>query len=569
MCTVCFGSDGSATQFIRRPLPRSHHRGPRPNLTIPGNPLILLQEVTQAILTSSILVKAAPVPEQVAIQLVEAIHLVATPISIQEEADPTQEDIPTRIQERVAILLVATLISIREEVDPTQEDIPTRIQERVATQLAAAILRLVATPISIREEVDPTQEGIPTRIQEQVAILLVATLISIREEVDPTQEDIPTRIQEQVPIQLAAAILRLVATPIREEADPTQEDIPTRILEQVPIQLVVTPIQEEVALTLEDIPTRILQEGVTLTSIRVEVGTALVGIQRPGGYPGGQPSIGGGYPNWNPNNKILSPRYGGSFGGGGFGMGGSPFSNTVKSMGYGSSLKSKGFAKKAMLAAGVGAMAGMAVGYGIGNFQRPNFEFRSPQEERQYNHYMYKHQGTRSKDKSNKGGPNNTSKQQSQAHMSYEQYMNTCMKRKDLLKEQDTTDSTDRKNIQRDEPLTEVTMKIDYQGGPEKNDTASPTTASDYPKASAIREEDDDTVSIVQIGYPALIEQMKARKCVEMFLVYSESFAEKQKEDKKDNQRRNISSFSNNHNGLCVSGVLLLLTTSFMPLSST
>uniref|UniRef100_A0A673L3G7 Interleukin enhancer-binding factor 3-like n=1 Tax=Sinocyclocheilus rhinocerous TaxID=307959 RepID=A0A673L3G7_9TELE len=236
----------------------------------------------------------------------------------------------------------------------------------------------------------------------------------------------------------------------------------------------------------------------------------------PGGYPGGHPSIGGGYPNWNPENKILSPRYGGSFGGGRFGTGGSPFSNTVKSMGYGPSAKSKGFAKKAMLAAGIGAVAGMAVGYGIGNFPRPNFQFRSPQEERQYNHYMYARQGTHSKDRNNKGRPNYTSKQPSQAQ-SYEQYMSTCMKRKDLLKEQDTTDSADRKNIQRDEPLTDIAAV---------NDTTSPITVNDYPKAAAIREDDDDTVSIMQIGYPALIEQMKSRKCVELYLVYSESFTE-------------------------------------------
>ncbi|XP_016328536.1 translation initiation factor IF-2-like [Sinocyclocheilus anshuiensis] len=280
---------------------------------------------------------------------------------------------------------------------------------------------------------------------------------------------------------------------------------------------------------------------------------------QPGGYPGGHPSIGGGYPNWNPENKILSPRYGGSFGGGRFGTGGSPFSNTVKSMGYGPSAKSKGFAKKAMLAAGIGAVAGMAVGYGIGNFPRPNFQFRSPQEERQYNHYMYARQGTHSKDRNNKEGPNYTSKQPSQAQ-SYEQYMNTCMKRKDLLKEQEMTDSADRKNIQRDEPLTDIAAV---------NDTTSPMTVNDYPKAAAIREDDDDTVSIMQIGYPALIEQMKSRKCVELYLVYSESFTEKQKEDNKDKKGRKNFRPSNNHNGHRVSGVLLLLTTFFMLLSGT
>ncbi|XP_067289181.1 uncharacterized protein [Pseudorasbora parva] len=280
---------------------------------------------------------------------------------------------------------------------------------------------------------------------------------------------------------------------------------------------------------------------------------------QPEGYPGGHPSIGGGYPNWNPNNKILSPRYGGSFGGGGFGTGGSPFSQTVKGMGYGPSVQSKGFAKKAMVAAGVGAIAGMAVGYGVGNFPRPNYQFRSPQEERHYNNYMYKHQGTHSKEgtvtkKNVKEGPSYTPNLPPQLQ-SYDQFMNTCMNRNDLL-----NDSIVHNNIQRDEPLTD-SLGMNEKSEPEKNDTASTTT--DYSK-DAHKDKDDDTVSIVQIGYPALIEQMKARKCVELYLVYSERFSEKQKES-----RREAPASSSEHNGQRVSGVLLFLTTSFMVFRST
>lgn len=292
---------------------------------------------------------------------------------------------------------------------------------------------------------------------------------------------------------------------------------------------------------------------------------------QPGGYPGGHPSVGGGYPNWNPNNKILSPRYGGSFGGGGFGMGGSPFSQTVKGMGYGPSAQSKGFAKKAMLAAGVGAMAGMAVGYGIGKFPRPNFQFRSPQEEHHYNNYMYKRQSTHSKGGNNKGGSRYTSKLPPEAQ-SYDQFMNTCIRQSDLLKkEQNMEDSAVRNNIQRDEPLIDyLGMNEDYLEKVEpKNNTISPTT--DYPKDAGIhKDEDDDTVSIIQIGYPALIEQMKARKCVELYLVYFESFQEKQKESwKEKKQEKKALRSSSNHNGNHSSGVLLFLTTSFMLLRGT
>uniref|UniRef100_A0AAY4AMV0 Prion protein n=1 Tax=Denticeps clupeoides TaxID=299321 RepID=A0AAY4AMV0_9TELE len=155
-----------------------------------------------------------------------------------------------------------------------------------------------------------------------------------------------------------------------------------------------------------------------------------------GGYGGG---YGGGYPNWNPNNKVLSPHYGGGFGHGGYGqMGGSPFSNHVKNMGYAPSVKSKGFAKKAMLAAGVGAVAGMAVGYGLGRIPRPHFSFRNPQEEYYYNNYMYQRHGSGSTT-NNEGGQEykfNPPPKSDKSFQSYEKYMDSCMKRSDLLDKQ-------------------------------------------------------------------------------------------------------------------------------------
>ncbi|XP_056322677.1 prion protein b [Danio aesculapii] len=290
---------------------------------------------------------------------------------------------------------------------------------------------------------------------------------------------------------------------------------------------------------------------------------------QPGVYPGAHPSAGGAYPNWNPNNQILSPRYGGSFGGGGFGTGGSPFSQSVKNMGYGPSAKSKGFGKKAVVAAGVGAMAGMAIGYGIGNFQRPNFQFRSPQEERYYNNHMYQRQDTRFKDGGNKkkpshtAGTDNTSKLPAQAQ-SYDQFMNTCMKRENLLRDQGSKDSAGNSKFQRDEPMSDfpgLNEESLQKGGPEKNDTTSTTTTHDYPKAAEIHkneDENEDTVSIMQISYPALIEQMKSRKCVELYIVQSESRREGE-----------IPRSSNSPNGHSISEVLLLLTTSTMLFSTT
>lgn len=245
------------------------------------------------------------------------------------------------------------------------------------------------------------------------------------------------------------------------------------------------------------------------------------GWGQPGAYPGGYPGgVAGGYPNWNPNNKILSPSYGGGgFGyGGGYGPGmGSPFSRSVQSMGY--QPKTSGFAKKALVAAGVGAVAGMAVGYGLGRFPRPHFSFRNPEEEYYYNNYMYRRYGSRSTDEKDFG--------RDYVYMpppraeTYDNYMARCMNRTDLLN---------------------------------NKDSASPTT-----KSPGEGEEDDDTVSIEEIGYPSLIDQLKARRCVELYMVYSEKFLEERKAEQQ---------YQPSHSSPQSHGLMQLSTSLFMLLSS-
>lgn len=126
-----------------------------------------------------------------------------------------------------------------------------------------------------------------------------------------------------------------------------------------------------------------------------------------------------------------------------------------------------------MMAAGVGALAGMAVGYGLGRFPRPHFNFRSPEEEQYYNNYMYRRYGTQSTDQKDYGR-DYVYKPPPRA-TTYEDFMARCM-----------------------------------------NKTDTPKRGADSG--------DDDTVSIEEIGYPALIEQVKSRRCVEEYMVYSESF---------------------------------------------
>ena len=51
---------------------------------------------------------------------------------------------------------------------------------------------------------------------------------------------------------------------------------------------------------------------------------------------------------------------------------------------------------------------------------------------------------------------------------------------------------------------------------------------TDLPKGSSKADKDDDTVSIEEIGYPALIDQVKSRRCLEEYMVYSERFLQQQ-----------------------------------------
>ncbi|XP_040052373.2 uncharacterized protein LOC120831196 isoform X1 [Gasterosteus aculeatus] len=247
-----------------------------------------------------------------------------------------------------------------------------------------------------------------------------------------------------------------------------------------------------------------------------------------GGYGahGGYGGYGGGYINQNPNNRVLSPQYGGSFGYGGHaGRGGSPFSHSVQSMGMRPSERSRGFGRSAVMAAGGGALVGMALGYGLGRFPRPPFSFHNPQEEHYYNHYMYRRYGAKSTD------ANDYSRdyRYSQVPQTYDSYMDSCMKRADLLpagnpKPVDTNNNP---------AATTTTANASVVASPPNNSlTPGPVTPRppNWPPDSQVaavaddEDDDDETVSIEEIGYPALIEQVKARRCLELYMVYAERY---------------------------------------------
>ncbi|XP_047237912.1 uncharacterized protein LOC124878134 [Girardinichthys multiradiatus] len=253
----------------------------------------------------------------------------------------------------------------------------------------------------------------------------------------------------------------------------------------------------------------------------------------------------GNYINHNPNNKILSPHYGGSFGYGGYGGGGgSPFSHSVQHMGFAPSDKSKGFGRSAVIAAAGGAMAGMALGYGIGRFPRPQFDFHSPQEEYYYNYYMYRRYGIKSTDR------NDYSRdyQFSQPPETFDSYMTSCIKRTDLLPGENRRSET--KPLTTTTKTTTTTFATTTTTSPKSNMISNTKAAGNFSltsnstnnplnksevysttlKVSRIlhnNEANDDTVSIVEIGYPALIKQMMVKRCTELYIVYSEKHLKK------------------------------------------
>ncbi|KAM3611147.1 uncharacterized protein V6R79_014191 [Siganus canaliculatus] len=289
---------------------------------------------------------------------------------------------------------------------------------------------------------------------------------------------------------------------------------------------------------------------------------------------------GGGYINQNPN-RHLSPHYVNSFGYGAYGgRGGSPFSNNVQRMGMYPSDKSRGYGQSGAMAAAKGAVVGAAVGYGVGRFQRPHFHFRNRNEEQYYNRYMYNKYGTQSTD------DNDYSRdyKYSQPAKTYDNFMDSCMRETDLREE----DQHPKKK-----PAVTTKAPASTMAPNTANTTVTNSTAADNSSASSLPtprplneseaspappdsrrvlrhaatdfDDGHDTVSIMQIGYPALINQMKARRCVEKYMVYSEKYLKKNSPstDNETNGLNGVSVVIGSRGLLAmVTGTVLMLLTS-------
>lgn len=177
----------------------------------------------------------------------------------------------------------------------------------------------------------------------------------------------------------------------------------------------------------------------------------------------------------------------------------------------------------------------MAVDYGLGRFPRPQFQFQSAEEEYYYNHYMYTTYGVKSTDAKDYS----RDYAYSQPLENYERHMNTCMKTVELLPE--------KKQQKSNKPALNATStsSLLVPNNDTGNNTAagnssssttpnhpsqpeakplSPTSQITHNTATTAAQDDDDTVSILETGYPALIKMMKIRKCLKIYIVNSEKY---------------------------------------------
>ncbi|MFT7817755.1 spidroin-2-like [Arapaima gigas] len=414
-------------------------------------------------------------------------------VHIQNQA-ATQDNQRAPIQSRPNI--------IQEVVTPTNilqlVVTPTNIQLLVVTQINIQLL--VVTQINIQLLV-VTQINIQLLVVTQINIqLLVVTQINIQLLV-VTQINIQLLVVTQINIQLLVV---------------TQTNIQLLVVTQINIQLlVVTQINIQL---LDDIP----------TSIQGEEASVLEGTR----------------------NSIhqLDISQGGV---------------RLQSKGYSPSIKSKSFGKKAALAAGLGGVGGMVIGKKMG---RSKFRFHNPVEERMYNDYMYHRHRAHAVGDHTLYDPNplnpkwtdpsqmdpwrnesNNNRAYVPPGQSFKNFMKSCMKRTDLLKGQHddiTWQATDGVTSQGINP--KVTSKqgpqeelLNKSLGNEKLKTVGAGNGSinvtssqgetvdilvwDNSKAPAAdpQEDDNDTVSILEIGYPELIEQLMVQRCQEFFIVYA------------------------------------------------
>lgn len=141
---------------------------------------------------------------------------------------------------------------------------------------------------------------------------------------------------------------------------------------------------------------------------------------------------------------------------------------------------------------------------------------------------MYRTYGVKSTD----GNDYSRDYSYSQPLENYKRHMNTCMNKTELLPEANQQKSN--------KPVTTSSLLVpnndtDNNTAADNSSTSTTLNHPSQPRAKPLsptaqipsetaEDSDGDTVSIVEIGYPALIRLTKLRKCLEMYMVYSEKY---------------------------------------------
>uniref|UniRef100_A0A8C4RDC9 Hornerin-like n=2 Tax=Erpetoichthys calabaricus TaxID=27687 RepID=A0A8C4RDC9_ERPCA len=244
------------------------------------------------------------------------------------------------------------------------------------------------------------------------------------------------------------------------------------------------------------------------------------GQNQPGyGYGHNQPGYGYGH---------NQPGYGYGHNQPGYGYGHNPGYGQGYGYGYGKNYgyKPKGFGKNSMVAAGVGAAAGAAVGYGLGRmYSRPwmDIDFDSPDAARYYRQYMERRYGHHRSMYRDDDGYNYYYER---PPISYNDFIESCMRRPNLLEmprncsEPGSPDCLMQRDNS-DSALVELFLNWNVStANTTSTDSNTTTTTSTTPSKGVLR----DTIKAKAATDPELATQMKLARCIEEYVDYTHQY---------------------------------------------
>lgn len=185
------------------------------------------------------------------------------------------------------------------------------------------------------------------------------------------------------------------------------------------------------------------------------------------------------------------------------------------------------------MAAAAGTAGGMAMGYGLGRIHRPDFHLNSPQEEYYYKHYVSRKHGARTAQADgNRASGGYSGSQDNESYtsslseppMTYTSFMEKCVSNLERDQAKIIEQSTEPAGAKATSAVSASAGSNKTTSNESSNDLSKSEVKSVAPPLSATPDDGDKTVSIVEIGYPALIYQHNVKTCMERFMAYSEFF---------------------------------------------